>query len=73
MNSATEAMISVNDTPRPLSPGLRLSGLIGEMGLAEKKGVAVAVNGAVVSRRNWAARELAEAARVLVIQATQGG
>jgi sulfur carrier protein len=43
------------------------------MGLADKKGVAVAVNGAVVPRGDWAARELAEADRVLVIQATQGG
>ena len=73
MNTMAEATIYINDRPRPLAGGLRLAGLIRELGLAEKKGVAVAVNGVVVPRAAWPARELAAADRVLVIQATQGG
>jgi len=73
MSATVEATIHVNDRPRPLTDGLRLAGLIRELGLAEKKGVAVAINGAVVPRSAWQARELAAADRVLVIQATQGG
>ena len=73
MSTATETAIYVNDRPRPFAAGLRLSCLIRELGLADKKGVAVAVNGAVVPRSEWPARELAAADRVLVIRATQGG
>ena len=44
-----------------------------EQGLAGKRGLAVAVNDAVVSRNNWAAQRLSEGSQVLIIQATQGG
>ena len=73
MNAMAKATLYINDRPRPLADGQRLAGLIRELGLAEKKGVAVAINGAVVPRSQWGARELAAADRVLVIQATQAG
>jgi len=37
------------------------------------RGVAVAVNGAVVPRASWTARGLAEGDEIEVVRATQGG
>jgi len=74
MSTATEApVIYVNDQPRPLAAPATLLTLLNELGLAGRKGVAVALNGAVVPRAEWPSRPLAGADRVLVIQATQGG
>ena len=74
MSITTEAsVIFVNDRPRPFAASSTLLTLLKELGLAERKGVAVAVNGAVVPRAEWPARLLAAADRVLIIQATQGG
>ena len=72
--STVEApVIFVNDKPRPLAAAASVVALLRELGLAERKGVAVAVNGGVVPRSEWPTRTLAAADRVLVIQATQGG
>jgi sulfur carrier protein len=65
--------IFVNDQPRALGPDETLRGLLGALGLAEKRGVAAAVNGEVVPRASWPSRTLAQRDRVLVIRATQGG
>ena len=65
--------ILLNDQPREVAPRATLAALLAELGLAERKGVAVAVNDAVVPRSVWAQRPLAEGERVLVIRATQGG
>jgi len=74
MSTATvAAVVYVNDQPRPLVVPTTLLALLNELGHAGRKGVAVALNGAVVTRAEWPARSLAEADRVLVIQATQGG
>jgi sulfur carrier protein len=74
MSTATATLqIYVNDKPRALAGAATLLDLLRELGFAERKGVAVAVNGAVVSRRAWPAHVLGEGDRLLVIQATQGG
>jgi sulfur carrier protein len=74
MSTATAAfVIYVNDQPRPLTAPTMLLALLSELGLAGRKGVAVALNGAVVPRAEWPLRSLADADHVLVIQATQGG
>ena len=65
--------IQVNDQTRELEAGQTLAGLVGELGLAERKGIALALNGAVAPRTDWPARTLRAGDRVLVIQATQGG
>lgn len=65
--------IFVNDRPRLLGQNETLRGLLGDLGLAEKKGVAAAVNGEVVPRASWPSRMLAQSDRILVIRATQGG
>ncbi len=63
----------VNDRPHPLPSGATLLALMGELGLADRRGVAAALNGEVVPRAQWAGRAVAERDRVIVIRATQGG
>jgi sulfur carrier protein len=73
--SAAAAMLEVlvNDRTHALAGPATLAGLLSELGLAGRRGVAAAVNGAVVPRSAWESRELAGGDRVLVIRATQGG
>ncbi|MDB6170420.1 MAG: thiamine biosynthesis protein ThiS [Verrucomicrobia bacterium] len=66
-------VIHVNDRVRPLPESGTVLALVLELGLGERKGVAVAVNGNVVPRGRWPDQALAADDRVLVIQATQGG
>ncbi len=74
MSTATAtSVVYVNDQPRPLAGPTTLLALLDELGLAGRKGVAVALNSAVVPRAEWPSRSLADADHVLVIQATQGG
>jgi len=65
--------IRVNDQARAVADTATLAHLLGEIGLAERRGVAVAINDSVVPRASWLAHALAEGDHVLVIQATQGG
>ena len=65
--------IRVNDQSRTVGAEATLHDLLAELALAGRRGVAVAVNDSVVPRSEWTARPLAEADRVLVIQAAQGG
>ena len=65
--------VFVNDQPRALATGAPLADLLRELGLAERKGVAIAINDEVVPRSAWPTRGLIDGERILVIQATQGG
>jgi sulfur carrier protein len=65
--------ILVNDQPREIASGLTVEELVRDLGLAGRKGVAIAVNDEVVPRASWATRLLVSDERVLVIRATQGG
>ena len=65
--------IRLNDKELVIADAATLGVLLGELGLAERRGVAVAINDAVVSRSSWSTRQLTENDRVLLIQATQGG
>ena len=65
--------IHLNDTAREFPSGTTLADLARDLGLAARRGVAVAVNDAVVPRVAWPSQPLADGDRVLVIQATQGG
>ena len=71
--TAPSITIRVNDELRALAGAATLTDLVRELGLAERKGVAIAVNNAVVPRPAWPTRPLADGDRVLVIRATQGG
>ena len=66
-------MVKVNGVPSETAEGATIASLLVELGLAESKGIAVAVNGIVAARVEWAMRRLEPGDDVLVIRATQGG
>jgi sulfur carrier protein len=65
--------IHVNDQPRAIASDATLTDLLRELGFAERKGIAVAINDEVIPRATWMSRVLTATDHVLVIQATQGG
>ena len=65
--------VTVNDEVRDITEGASLQTLIAELGLAEKSGLALAVNGGVVPSARWSEHTLCEGDALLLIQATQGG
>jgi len=67
-------MIVLNGERSDLLPGDTLASALERLGLElDARGVAVAVDGEVVPRGRWRSFELAEAARVEVLTAMQGG
>ncbi len=74
MNAAiSEIQVEVNGAARSFAAPVTLQGLLHELGLVERRGIAVAVNDSVVPRSQWPLRSLEAGERILVIQATQGG
>jgi sulfur carrier protein len=65
--------VSVNNKTAELKHGEKLFDLLAQLNLAEKRGVAVAVNNAIISRANWNKYELNENDKVTIIRPTQGG
>ena len=66
--------VLVNGSERALPDGATVEALVAELGAPESgRGVAVAVDGVVVPRSEWAAVELVPSARVEVLTAVQGG
>ena len=63
----------VNNAPHETPEAALLAELLARLALADQRGVAVAVNDAVVPRAEWAAHALREQDRVTIIRATQGG
>ena len=49
------------------------SDLLRALDLGEGKGIAIAVNGAVVPRSQWEARSLKDGDKVEIVRAVQGG
>ena len=64
--------ITVNGDEQVLDPGTTVAGLVAELGL-EPRGIAVAVDGEVVTRRTWGERALVAGEQVEVLQVVQGG
>ncbi|WP_306321301.1 MULTISPECIES: sulfur carrier protein ThiS [unclassified Streptomyces] len=64
--------VYVNGDPRTVTAGTTLDLLVGTVTTAPK-GVAAAVNEAVVPRTQWPATALSEGDRVEVLTAVQGG
>lgn len=67
--------ITVNGDPQALSSDLALTTLLRVRGIEpdEARGVAVAINDAVVRRQAWAEVQLAAGDRVEIVTARQGG
>ena len=63
----------VNNAPREAADNQLLLDLLADLGLAAPRGLAVAVNDAVVPRADWPARAVRPHDRITIIRATQGG
>jgi sulfur carrier protein len=62
----------VNGEPRELEPGTTVAALVEALGMPPR-GVAVALDGEIVSRSDWDERPVPDGARVEVVTAMQGG
>ncbi len=65
--------LTVNDNPLETADGTHLAALLHELDLAERRGLAVAVNATLVPAANWGQHVLQDGDAILIIQATQGG
>jgi sulfur carrier protein len=65
--------VLVNGEERAVADEAVLAHVVAELAPAAGKGVAVAVNGAVVPRGAWSQTRLSAGDRVEVLVATQGG
>jgi sulfur carrier protein len=64
--------LTVNGESRDVAEGSSVADVLELLGLP-RRGVAVAVDGAVVPRATWAATRVGEGATVEVLTAVQGG
>jgi sulfur carrier protein len=64
-------VITVNGEPRDLAG--TVDELLDALGVEVRRGMAVAVDAAVVPRGEWATTEVADGARVEIVTAVQGG
>lgn len=65
--------VMVNGKTIKLDEGATVKGLLRQEGIEEPRGVAVAVDGAVVGRGDWGATFLQDGQRVEILRAVQGG
>lgn len=65
--------VIVNNNAVELDGTVELMMVIKKFGLEEKKGIAVAVNSEVISKKKWDEFQLAENDEILIIEAAQGG
>ena len=63
----------VNNKPEKLQAGDKLCELLAQLSLADKRGIAVAVNNAVIARGNWNSYQLNDNDKITIIRPTQGG
>ena len=68
----TAVEVVVNGETRTVTPGTTVSLLLADMGVAPR-GIAVAIDGEVVTRRRWDDRELARGEQLEVLSIAQGG
>ena len=66
--------VTINGEPHRLQPGATVASVIELLDVAPgARGVAVALDGEVVTRGRWSETELRDGARVEVVAAIQGG
>jgi sulfur carrier protein len=72
VTTAGTVRLSVNGDEVTVEPGTTVAALVADLGL-EPRGIAVAVDGEVVTRRTWGERPLAAGEQVEVLSIAQGG
>lgn len=65
--------VVLNGDAAQVDPGFTVADVLALLDVPTRRGVAVAVGGEVVPRREWEARVLEEGARVEIVNAIQGG
>jgi len=63
----------VNNKTEKLQTGNKLAEMLLQLNLLNKRGIAVAVNNAVISKPDWDNHELKENDKITIITPTQGG
>ena len=66
-------MVDVNNTAHEAADNQLLIELLAARGITEPRGLAVAVNDAVVPRAEWPTHAVQPHDRITIIRATQGG
>jgi sulfur carrier protein len=70
----TQAQIRINGQSEPLGAATTLEALLAEKAVdTGQRGIAVALNGAVVPRAQWPATQLRHGDSVEIVRARQGG
>ncbi|HET8617584.1 MAG TPA: sulfur carrier protein ThiS [Acidimicrobiales bacterium] len=69
---SADLRVTVNGDEQAVAAGTTVASLVERLGL-EPRGIAVAVDGEVVTRRAWGDRALAPGERVEVLSIAQGG
>jgi sulfur carrier protein len=65
--------IRVNGEQRSVDAKVRIAELVRSMVADDPEGVAVAVNGEIVTRSRWHEREVRDGDDIEIVRATQGG
>lgn len=65
--------IEINGVAQELADGTTLESYAESKGIAQQRGTAVAINGKVVRRRDWAIITLANGDKIMILTAAQGG
>jgi sulfur carrier protein len=63
----------VNGVERMLEPGTTVDALVRSLGVEPARGVAVALDGAVVPRSGWRGTEIRDGQELEILRAVQGG
>jgi len=67
-------IITVNGQSRELEAGATVAGVVALLEVpADARGVAVALDGEVVTRSRWSETEVADGSQVEIVSAIQGG
>jgi sulfur carrier protein len=67
-------IITVNGQSRDLEAGATVAGVVALLEVpADARGVAVALDGEVVTRSRWSETEVADGSQVEIVSAIQGG
>jgi sulfur carrier protein len=65
--------VFINNQSVSVSGPVSLQSILAQQQLSDKKGIAVAVNNAIVSRYDWDSYTLHPSDNITIIRATQGG
>ena len=65
--------VCVNGETRLLAKGTHVDAIVGLFAGGQEDGVAVAVNGEIIPRRQWREREVCNGDHLEIVRAVQGG